>query len=50
MSEGCGKYLGTAFDNHLMKINCGDEVFGGSTAGLIIKLCEKCRNKQEKKE
>ena len=45
MSEGCGKYVGEAFDNPFMKVYCGDEVFGGETAGLIIKLCDKCKKK-----
>jgi len=48
--DGCGRELGTAFDNPHMKIYCGDEIFGGETAGMVIKLCDKCKKVAKKQE
>lgn len=47
--NGCGKYVGLAFDTDNVKIYCGDEIWGGEKRGFFIKLCDKCRKKQDKK-
>jgi hypothetical protein len=43
MKKGCGKYIGLAFDTTNVKVYCGDEIYGGESRGMFIKLCEKCR-------
>ena len=44
---GCGKYLCRAFDADNIKVYCGDEIYGGESRGLFVKLCDKCKKKSQ---